>query len=441
MSIMRVQDIIAKKRDGKANTSEELEELVGGYVAGRVADYQVSAWLMASYLQGLSNQETLALTHIMADSGEQLDLATLPEPHVDKHSTGGVGDKTSLVVVPLLAACGCTVVKMSGRGLGITGGTVDKLESIPGFRTALQPEEMLHVAGACGCCLAGQTERLTPADRLLYALRDATATVGSIPLITASIMSKKLAAGADVLLLDVKCGSGGFMQSLDEARRLAISLLEVGRAAGKRVVACITDMEAPLGHAVGNALEVIEAINALRGEGPPRFRDFCLALTAEALVAAGRAEDVPSAYALAKERLSDRSALDRFRALVELQGGDPGICDEPESLMGSLHVETVPAQADGYVSAIHAGSVGRAVVELGAGRQRREDPIDPQVGVVMAVEVGDRVERDMPLARVYARDRQAAERAVATVSQAIRLSAEPVAARPVVLEKLSQPVG
>ena len=433
---MRIQDIIAAKRDGKPNTASELGELVGGYVAGRVADYQVSAWLMAAYLRGLSIEETLALTHIMAESGTRLDLSTLPEPHVDKHSTGGVGDKTTLVVVPLLAACGCTVVKMSGRGLGITGGTVDKLESIPGFRTTLEPAEMVAIAAKCGCCLAGQTERLTPADRLLYALRDATATVGSIPLITASIMSKKLAAGADVLLLDVKCGSGAFMQDLEDARELANSLLEVGEAAGKRVVAWITDMEAPLGRAVGNALEVIEAIHTLRGEGPARFRDLCLALTAEALVAAGIAEDGRSGHLLAEQRLTDGSALERFRTLIELQGGDPSVCDDPTRLMEGLAGTKVSAETDGYVSAIHAGEIGRCVGELGAGRQCKEDAIDLQVGVVMEVEVGDSVASGGPVATVYARDHAAAERAAEAVRRAVRMSQAPVAARPVILERV-----
>lgn len=422
-----VTDIIAKKRDRGVNTRAEFDFLLSGYTRGEVPDYQVSAWLMAAYLNGMSPDETLDLTEAMAASGESLDLSPLPRPHVDKHSTGGVGDKTSLVVVPLLAACGCTVVKMSGRGLGITGGTVDKLESIPGFRTQLTAGEMVEVAASAGCCLAGQSASIAPADGLLYALRDVTATVASVPLITASIMSKKLAAGADVISLDVKCGVGSFMPTVEDARVLARSLIEVGRQAGKTMAATITDMSAPLGFAVGNVLEVAEAVDTLSGRGPARFRALCLALAEETLVAAGLDP------ALAAARLDDGSARKRFARLLEAQGADPALAERPPKR--DIAPTSLTALSDGWVKAIDARVVGEIAMLLGAGRRKKGDAVDPHVGVVLRVEVGDEVRRGQDICAIYAR--QATDPVAAELREAITISPEPTSPPPIILESVT----
>jgi pyrimidine-nucleoside phosphorylase len=433
---VRVTEILATKRDGRPNSPEEIAYLLNGYVRNEIPDYQVSAWLMAACIRGLSGEETLALTREMAASGRTLDLSSLPEPRVDKHSTGGVGDKTSLVLVPLLAACGCTVVKMSGRGLGITGGTIDKLESIPGFRTQLSPEEMVRVARRVGCCIAGQTANLAPADGLLYSLRDVTATVESIPLIVASIMSKKLAVGADVISLDVKCGSGSFMRTPERAGELARSLVRVGVDTGKRMAATITDMSAPLGYGVGNALEVAEAIETLSGTGPRRLVELCLALAAETLVAAGVSGGRDEARALAERKLAGGEARKRLAAMLEAQGADPSVLDHPSRLREVYSPVEVHADRDGYVEVIDAGVVGSVALELGAGRQTKEDAVDHAVGIRFAVEIGDAVAAGQPIALVYARTPAEAETAAHRLSEAVTYSDAPPSIPPIVLERV-----
>jgi pyrimidine-nucleoside phosphorylase len=424
-----VRRLINRRRDAQPNSAEDLEALAQGAASGTVPDYQLAAWLMAAYLNPLSLEETAALTLALARSGERLDLSPAPKPWVDKHSTGGVGDKTTLVALPVLAACGLTVAKMSGRGLGITGGTVDKLASVPGFRLDLSPEEMVALAARTGLALTGQTPRLAPADGALYALRDATGTVGSIPLIVASILSKKLAAGAETIVLDVKCGSGAFMTSLKEARELAAWLVEVGGRCGVRVRCAITDMSQPMGSAVGNALEVREAAAALHGGAPARFRALATGLCAEALAACGAAATVQDGLAMAERALSSGAALERARRWFEAQGASPAALDG-----GGLEVAPVLGCAlspgSGWVAQVDARRVGQAVVDLGGGRRRKEDAIDLSVGVEVLTEVGDRIEAAQPWARVYARDQGALERALHDLAPALDVADGPVAPIP-----------
>lgn len=389
---------IGRKRDGEANTADDLRLIAQGAADSSVPDYQLSAWLMAAVLNGLDAEETAALTMAMAASGERLDLAGLPKPWLDKHSTGGVGDKTTLVLLPLLAACGLTVVKMSGRGLGITGGTIDKLESVPGMRLDLTPEDMKAQARDIGLALTGQTPRLAPADGRLYALRDVTGTVASIPLITSSILSKKIAGGAEALVLDVKCGSGAFMRHQASAKELAESLVSVGKRAGLRVRAEISDMDQPLGAEVGNALEVKEAIRVLSGQvasGPSdRFRELCLHFARLALGLAGRDE------ALAESRLADGTALAKAKEWFAAQGGSLKVFAS-EDWGRAAHSVEVLASASGFVERVDAGQVGELAVELGAGRRTKADAIDHAVGVTIHACVGDAVEAGQPLATVH----------------------------------------
>lgn len=394
---------------------------------------QVSAWLMAAYIQGLDEDETLALTEAMARSGQMLDLSSLPGPHVDKHSTGGVGDKTTLVLVPLLAACGCTVVKLSGRGLGITGGTIDKLDSIPGFRTDLSGEEMISIAREVGCCIGRQSKHIAPADGILYGIRDATATVDRVPLITASIMSKKIASGAEVISLDVKCGKGSFMPTLAKARELAGALIDVGRGAGRKVSATITDMATPLGCAVGNALEVAEAIETLMGGGPERFVELCIALASETLVTAGIEDHHVQARQLVRTKLKDGSAHRKFAQVLAAQGADPRLASRPDAFV-RLPSVAVTSEHDGWVADIDASIVGNLVMEIGAGRLNRKDPIDLDVGVILRTSVGSHVSAGSLLADIYARGDATA--ACEGITRAIRFSDEPVTPQPVVLEEL-----
>ncbi len=433
-----MRELIAKKRDGQAHSPEEIEQIVRGYVEGTIPDYQVSAWLMACYLRGLNDEEMLALTQAMARSGEQLDLSTLPQPTIDKHSTGGVGDKTSLVVVPLLASAGATLVKMSGRGLGFTGGTVDKLESIPGYRTELTAHEMIEQVRRIGCCLAGQSESLVPADKKLYALRDATATVESIPLIASSIMSKKLAGGAQYIVLDVKVGAGAFMPTLEQAHLLASKLIAIGIGAGRTVRALLTDMSQPLGYTVGNALEVREAIETLTpgGRAHPRFRELCLRLASVALAISGLAEDEQAGYARAQTLLENGSALEKFRQLVQAQGGNPRVIEEPERFPQAEVVVEVNAPQTGYVQAVHPRRVAEVALHLGAGRQRKEDPIDHAVGVEVLKSVGDSMEAGEPVLRLYARTSEAVQRVRPIAERAVQIADSPVPPVPVVLQVL-----
>jgi pyrimidine-nucleoside phosphorylase len=411
---MRAVDVITRKRDGIELTREEILYFVDGFTRGDIPDYQVSAWAMAVLLRGMTPGETYELTRAMAASGEQLDLSGIVPIAVDKHSTGGVGDKTTLVVEPMVAACGVPVGKMSGRGLGFSGGTLDKMESIPGYRVDLTTEEFKRQLKELGLVLCGQTAELAPADGILYALRDVTGTVASIPLIASSVMCKKIAAGAQAIVLDVKAGNGAFMASVEEASRLGRLMVNIGRRAGRKMVALISDMNQPLGFAVGNALEVREAIETLRGAGPADFREHCLHVAAHMLVLAGGQPTLRKARALAERSLAGGEALAKFRALVRAQGGDDRVIDDPVRLPQAAHIEVVASPRGGYLATIDAGQVGQAAIDLGAGRAKKGDPIDHSVGVVLRHKVGDRVIKGEPLFTVHASTavqcREAAER-------------------------------
>jgi len=431
---MNALDIIAARRDGRVHTEEEIRFLVHAVTAGTIPDYQVAAWLMAAVLRPLGVDETAWLTRAMADSGERVDLTGLPKPWLDKHSTGGVGDKTTLVLLPLLASCGITMAKMSGRGLGITGGTVDKLESVPGFRINLTPEELKEQAGRIGVAITGQTPRLAPADGKLYALRDVTATVASIPLIVSSILSKKIAGGAETVVLDVKCGSGAFMTELASARQLADCLRETGRLCGLDVWTEITDMSRPLGEAVGNALEVREAIHTLRGGGPARFRELCLLLAGEALMAGGKASERESGYAMAREALDEGKAYRKAEEWFFAQSGIASLeeVDARLPVAPSLRV-IVHEGASGWVAEVDASQVGEAVLDLGGGRREKGQAIDPSVGVECLVAVGDRIEPGQPVFRIHASGEPAADHAQGRLASALRVSESRVEARPLIL--------
>ncbi len=397
---MRMVDIIQKKRDGLALEGEEIRFFVEGYTKGEIPDYQAAALCMAIRLCGMDARETTDLTLAIRDSGEVLKLKGSWGLRVDKHSTGGVGDKTSLVIAPIVATLGVKVAKMSGRGLGHTGGTVDKLEAIPGLRTDLSRSEFEAVVDRVGLAIVGQSAALAPADKLLYALRDVTATVDSIPLIASSIMGKKLAADDDCILLDVKTGSGAFMKSLEESRALAELMVEIGRRAGKRMRALITDMDRPLGRAIGNALEVREAVETLRGEGPRDLTALCVELSAHLLELAGKGS-LDDARAAVREVMSSGRALDTFARMAEAQGGDPRALYDPDRLPRASVIETVIAPRSGYLVQIDAEAFGKASLMLGAGRNTKEDVIDPAAGVVLAATVGDYVEKGAPLATLY----------------------------------------
>ena len=399
---------------------------VAGVAEGSIPDYQIAAWLMAVYLQGMTRQETLDLTLAMGHSGHVLDLHSAVPFAMDKHSTGGVGDKTSLVVVPLVAAAGVPVAKLTGRGLGFTGGTIDKLESIPGFRADLSEQEFMDQIARIGAAVSGQTSDLAPADGVLYELRNATATTGSLPLIASSIMSKKIAAGADAIVLDVKVGSGTFAQTEELARELARSMVEIGSEAGRKVTALLSDMGQPLGAAVGNALEVREAIETLQGGGPYEFRQHCLIVAGEMLLLGGKARDRENARRLAEGILASGQALTKFGQLIEAQEGDRRITEEPGIMTQARWAEETPAPRSGYIAALDARQVGLAAVELGAGRRLKGAQIDPAVGFVFAHKVGDYVAPEEPLFVVHSNDRQRLERAREEVLRAYRWSEAPV---------------
>jgi len=397
----RVIDVIRKKRDGGELSRGEIESLIGAYTRGDIPDYQVSAWLMAVVLRGMTRAETAVLTDAMLRSGEVLDLSFLPMKKVDKHSTGGVGDKTSLVLAPLVAAAGLAVPMISGRGLGHTGGTLDKLESIPGFNVNLQVSQFRSVLETCGCAMIGQTAEIAPADRKLYALRDVTGTVESPYLICASIMSKKLAEGIDALVLDVKTGSGAFMKSEDDAAFLAELMVETGERMGKQVVALITDMDQPLGNMIGNALEVVEVVEVLRGGGPEDLRELCLELAGWMLQLGGVSDTVAEGRQQSDKLLSSGKALDTFRRMVELQGGEPRVVDDAKRLPQAPHTATISSAKDGYLASVQCEQVGTACVILGGGRERKEDSVDPAVGIVLHKKVGDRISAGEPLATIH----------------------------------------
>ncbi len=400
--VMRAVDIITKKRDGGELNTEEIEFFVSGYARNEIPDYQASAWAMAVLLKGMSPRESTDLTLAMVASGKQLDLTSVVPLAVDKHSTGGVGDKTTLVVEPIVAASGVPVGKISGRGLGFSGGTLDKMESIPGFRANLSTEQFMRQLGEVGLVLSGQTADLAPADGKLYALRDVSGTIPSVPLIASSVMSKKIAAGAQAIVLDVKVGVGAFMKTLEQAEELAELMVEIGDRAGRRVVALISDMNQPLGNAVGNALEVREAIDTLRGMGPPDFKEHCLEVAGQMLRLAGKAEDLSAAKERAAAALADGSALAKFRDLVEAQGGDPSYVDEPEQLPGAEYIKIVAAPTSGYVAGIHAAEIGHTAAGLGGGRRLKGDAIDHAVGLVVHHKVGDEIAAGDELFTVHA---------------------------------------
>jgi pyrimidine-nucleoside phosphorylase len=398
---MRAVDLIRKKRDAAELSREEIEFLIAGVTAGHIPDYQIAAFLMAVVWRGMTRAELAALTEAMLHSGSVLDWSDLPAPKVDKHSTGGVGDKTSLVIAPIVAAAGLYVPMISGRGLGHTGGTLDKLESIPGFNVNLKLEEFRRVLEKTRCGLIGQTPEIAPADKKLYALRDVTATVESPYLITASIMSKKMAEGIDGLVLDVKTGSGAFMKKQEDAEYLAELMVETGTRMGKKVVALITDMEQPLGRKIGNALEVEECIEVLHGEGPEDLRELCLELSAWMLHLGGKAKSVGSGRDLAAEMIASGGARDTFREVIRLQGGDAGVIDDPGRLPRAKHTACVDAKRAGFVTAIRAEQVGIASMVLGGGREKKEDFVDPGVGLVLEKKIGDPVQAGENLCTVH----------------------------------------
>jgi pyrimidine-nucleoside phosphorylase len=436
---MSAVELIIKKRDGEELSTEEIQEFVSGYTNGEIPDYQASAWAMAVLLNGMTHREITDLTLAMANSGDTLDLSGSVDIVVDKHSTGGVGDKTSLVVLPLVLACGVQIGKMSGRGLGFSGGTLDKLESIPGFRTDLSNEEFLEQLQTFGMVLTGQTGDLAPADGKLYALRDVTGTVPSLPLIASSIMSKKIAAGAQRIVLDVKTGVGAFMETVPEARELAEMMVQIAHLAGRRAVGLISDMNQPLGYAVGNALEVKEAIETLKGEGPADFIGHCLEVATYMVYLAEKAESVEAARAVVENAFKSGQALDNFRQLVDLQGGDVSFVDHPEKLPKARLVEVVPAPQSGYLKEINARLVGEMAVVLGAGRLKKGLPVNHAVGIVVHHKVGNYVEAEETLFTIHADSQSALDEVKPELLTAHVFSADPVDPLPLFYDVVTDP--
>ncbi len=433
---MRVVDLIRRKRDSGEHSPEEIAELIAAYTRGDIPDYQMSAWLMAVVLRGLSRAEIAALTEAMLHSGRVLDFSDLIAPKVDKHSTGGVGDKTSLVIAPIAAAGGLKVPMISGRGLGHSGGTLDKLESIPGFNVNLSLAEFRRVLETCGCALIGQTAEIAPADKKIYALRDVTGTVESPGLICASIMSKKLAEGIDALVLDVKTGSGAFMKKIEDAANLAELLVETGQRMGKKVVALITDMNQPLGRKAGNAMEVAESIEVLSGKGPADLRELCLELAAWMFFVGGRVKTVEEGKRLSSDLIASGQAREKFREIVGLQGGDVGVVDDPKRLAHARHTLDITSPADGFIAATQCEQLGSACVVLGGGREKKEDTIDPAVGIEFRKRIGDAVSRGEPLCTLhYNSDARLAE-ARQLVETAYLIEAEKPKAMPLLIYRV-----
>jgi len=423
---MHAVDIIIKKREKEELTDEEIGYFVDGFTRGEIPDYQVAAWAMAVLLNGMTPKETTSLTMAMVHSGEILDLSGVVDIAVDKHSSGGVGDKTTFVVLPVVAACGLPVGKMSGRGLGFSGGTLDKIESIPGFRVNLTTDEFKCQLRETGIVLAGQSLDLAPADGKLYALRDVTGTVQSIPLIASSIMSKKIAAGAQAIVLDVKVGLGAFMQTLAEARKLSQLMIDIGKLAGRQVVVLLSDMNQPLGNNVGNALELIEAIDTLHGGGPADFREHCLHVSAYMLVLGRRAPDLDSGRKIAEAAIATGAAYEKFRILVSAQGGDVSYVDDPQKLPKAKIIEVIKADRSGYLAQVHARIIGEAAVTLGAGRTRKDDAVDHAVGFSIHRKVGEYVEQDQPLFTIFANDKKKQAEVRKVVRIAYKFKDEPV---------------
>ncbi|MFZ0735381.1 MAG: thymidine phosphorylase [Candidatus Sulfotelmatobacter sp.] len=435
----RAIDVIRKKRDAMELSQEEIEGLVDAYTKGAIPDYQVSAWLMAVVLRGMTRPETAALTDAMLHSGEILDLSSLAPTKVDKHSTGGVGDKTSLVLAPVAAAAGIVVPMISGRGLGHTGGTLDKLEAIPGFNVNLTVSEFRRLLEVCGCAMIGQTAEIAPADRKLYALRDVTGTVESPYLICASIMSKKLAEGIDALVLDVKTGSGAFMKNEKDAAFLAELMVETGERMGKQVVALITDMNQPLGNMIGNALEVVEVIEVLKGGGPEDLKELCLELSGWMLHLGGAAKNVDEGKKRSAEIIASGAALEKFRRMIELQGGDARVVDDAGRLPRARETMQVPSTKAGNLSSMQCEQIGTACVILGGGRERKEDSVDPAVGIVLHKKVGDRVTVGEPIATIHHNDASRAERARKLISQSCEIGDAAPEPRPLIHRVIRKP--
>ncbi|MCD6128906.1 thymidine phosphorylase [Candidatus Bipolaricaulota bacterium] len=430
---MRAVDLIEKKRDGEKLSPEEIRWLISEYVAGRIPDYQMSAFLMAVYFRGMSEEETVTLTQAMAESGGKIDLSEVPGIKVDKHSTGGVGDTVTLILVPLMGAAGLVMAKLSGRALGHTGGTIDKFEAIPGVRTELSLRKIIEQAKKIGVVIADHTAELVPADRMLYELRDVTGTVPSLPLIASSILSKKLAGGADAIVLDVKCGDGAFMQKREEAQKLAETLVRVGNKLGRRFCALITAMDQPLGRMAGNALEVRQAIEVLRGEGPPDLREVTLALGAELLILAGEEGDAEAAKARLEGLIESGAAWEKFRELVSAQGGDLKAIEDPDLLPRAREVVEVPSPASGYVQRLSARKVGIAAGLLGAGREVKGQAVDPAAGVELLAKVGDEVEKGQPLARLHVGRKDRLEEAKRLIEEAYAVGPERPTPSPLIL--------
>ncbi len=429
---MRMYDLIMKKKEGEELTKEEIQYIISGYTNNEIPDYQISALLMAICFQGMSKQETVNLTLAMRDSGDVLDLSHIRGVKVDKHSTGGVGDKTSLALTPIVASLGVPVAKMSGRGLGHTGGTIDKLECFPGFTTAISEEEFVHNVNEIGIAIAGQTANLAPADKKLYALRDVTATVNQISLVASSIMSKKLASGSDAIVLDVKVGNGAFMKEFEDAKALAEEMVSIGKLAGKQAVGIITDMDQPLGKAVGNSLEVKEAIDTLQGNGPEDFKDVVYALATQMLIFGGACKTKEEAVSEIDRVIADGSALKKFAEFVEAQGGDASYVFEPEKFPKAKFVKEVRADKAGYVKRILAEEIGLTCMSLGGGRENKESEIDLSVGIVLEKKNADKVEENDVLAVVYGNDEAKTNQAVARVLAAYEINPEVIEKQPVI---------
>lgn len=434
---MRMYDIIKNKRDGGKLSKEEIDFFVKGYTAGEIPDYQASALCMAIYFRGMDDEETTNLTLAIAASGDKVDLSGINGVKVDKHSTGGVGDKTSLIIAPIVASYGVKVAKMSGRGLGHTGGTIDKLEAIDGYQTSIDKKEFFRIVNEVGVSIIGQSGNLAPADKKLYALRDVTATVDSLPLIVSSIMGKKLAAGADCILLDVKTGSGGFMKTLEDSTKLAKSMVEIGHLAGKKVIALITDMDVPLGKAIGNSLEVIEAVETLKGEGPEDLTEICIDIAANMLYMAGKGT-VKECEALAKKAIADGSALQTFVKMVHAQGGNEKLLLDTSLFKKAAYDYEVKAPKTGYIEHVDTESYGMASLALGAGRAKKEDPIDYSAGITLEKKTGDFVKEGDVIAVLHTNKPESVKEAEERILKATEISSEPVEKKPIILGRIER---
>jgi len=433
---MHITDIILKKRGGGRLDREEIDYFVGEYVKGALPDYQIAALLMAIWFRGMDDQETVDLTLSMAASGDQIDLSRIPGIKVDKHSTGGVADTTTLIVAPLVAACGGKVAKMSGRGLGHTGGTLDKLESIPGFSVDQSMNDFIRIVTECGVSVIGQTANLVPADKKLYSLRDVTGTVDNVSLIASSIMSKKLASGSDAIVLDVKTGSGAFMKRSGDARRLAEVMVDIGKRAGRRTLALVTDMNQPLGNAIGNAIEVQEAVEILRGDHPGDLKTVAFALAAQMLIASEICSSEDEAMARLDQALSSGDGLDRLRKMIEAQGGDGKVCEDVKRLPQAGELVEARAKTDGYITAMDTESIGISALLLGAGRLTKEQPIDPAVGIWLERRIGDSVQSGEVLARFYVNDQANLEESIERFTAAISIEAKRPETFPLIYTKI-----